>query len=211
MHGVVPRADADGSADAFSLFKQIDAHDPVDDDRAALARFAFQDAFLVFARIVQVIQHVAGHAVSGELPAAVVFHGNAPGVPQFDDFKGSGQPGSDEFDVADGSLLAGLEFLNPGIEVIAVIFRDVALEVIVARCARAAVPDIALVRHNDAKAQFRRSDCGHKPGYAAADDQQIRFMMHSVQSHVVLLVVGRGGKTGTCRARLKTGVQRRSK
>lgn len=200
MHGVVPCADADGSADAFSLLEQIDAHDPVDDDRAAPARFVFQDAFLVLARIVQMIQHVAGHAVSGEFPAAVVFHGNAPGVPQFDDFKGAGQPGSDEFDVADGSLLAGLKFLNPGIEVIAMIFRDVALEVIVARCARAAVTDIALVRHDDLEAQLRGSDCGHKPGYAAADDQQIRFMMHGVQSHVVLLVVGTVGNTGTCRA-----------
>ena len=58
---------------------------------------------------------------------------------------------------------------------IAVLLRDIAEKMIVARGSRPAALRVGLIQQGYARAFVRRRNSGHKSGNTAADDENVRF------------------------------------
>ena len=142
-------------------------------DRLGLAD---KHLLLVGAVILQERAGLAGQGVPLAFPVSGRAHVHAPSIPHLHQLKALFQKFVHEARFLELAHEALHGFLEYGLDVVAVIGRDIAVEVIVAGRAGTAAARMALFHDDDVLASgLARRDARHEAADAAADDEEIRF------------------------------------
>ena len=142
-------------------------------DRLGLAD---KHLLLVGAVILQERAGLAGQGVPLAFPVSGRAHVHAPSIPHLHQLKALFQKFVHEARFLELAHEALHGFLEYGLDVVAVIGRDIAVEVIVAGRAGTAAARMALFHDDDVLTSgLARRDARHEAADAAADDEEIRF------------------------------------
>ena len=142
-----------------------------------LSRLLCQYRLLIDAVVFQESASPARYRVPGEVVSALMLHGNAPLVPQTDDFPGFHEEGLCPFRPHLAQPVAVLELHDIADEggVVPVNLGDVADEMIIAQAAAPAAPGIRLLQHHAVHALFRGVYGRHESGYSPAHAKEVRI------------------------------------
>ena len=121
------------------------------------------------------------HRMPFKIPFSCRLHINAIAMPELDDLKGTAHHQGYQIQILPWPYQGFHNFLQNRIIIIAVNFRNITHEVVVACCPRTRSSCIRLFCNHHIRAIFRSSDCCLQAADAAANNQNITF--YNIFSH----------------------------
>ncbi len=167
---------------AFGVAEHLQHRGMIQNLHPALSGLLGKHLFLVMSVVLQKNARTPGVGMPLKVIIPGGLHVDAPIVPHVHDFRARFQKAHHQRSIVAGGVLAVHEFLIHHADV-AVLLRNPAQKMVIARRARAAALRIGLVQKDDLRALVRRRNGGHKSGYASADHGNVGVQLFFQGNH----------------------------